>query len=532
MGSDENNEVVDVEEYVNNVQRSNATNLGRIIRHCESKFQNFPTFLDAVIWNNSAYMPTPSIIEAAQTLYARKSVAAISRNQAGIENLSKTTNAVLKAIKSAQQARSKVICFITGVPGAGKTLAGLNIVHGKEFQTGDKELGIFLSGNSPLVKVLKEALTRDVVNREKVNRSQAEHKVGTFIQNVHTFIDDYYGKPDRFPPDRVLIYDEAQRAWTAEHKSRKSKGRINASEPDILLSIMSRFDGWAAIICLVGGGQEINTGEAGLREWGRTLENRFSNWKVFISPELKEGDHTTGHSTLFASTPTNVDLTEDSSLHLAVDIRALRTKGLSEWVTALLDRRSSDAIRIFIEELTRYPIVVTRSVEAARCWLQTKGNALARTGIVASSGGRRLRAIGYDSYHGLRGDSSQKELGAWYLNESNDVRSSNFLEVVATEYAIQGLEIDWAGLFWDADLRFINGKWEFRQFKGTSWQAVRDPQMKQYILNKYRVLLTRGREGLVIYVPLGNLNDQTRLPKFYDETFEYLRGLGIPEILS
>ncbi len=268
---------------------------------------------------------------------------------------------------------SRAICFITGVPGAGKTLAGLNIVHGEEFQTGDKELGIFLSGNSPLVKVLKEALTRDVVKRERVNRSQAEHKVGTFIQNIHTFIDDYYGKPDRLPPDRVVIYDEAQRAWTAEHKSRKSKGRITESEPDILLSIMRRFDGWAAIICLVGGGQEINTGEAGLREWGRTIESKFPDWKVFISPELKEGDHSTGHSTLFASTPTNIDLTEDSSLHLAVDIRALRTKGLSEWVAALLDLRKADASRVMEEDLTRYPVFVTRSVEAARNWLRSQG---------------------------------------------------------------------------------------------------------------------------------------------------------------
>lgn len=486
--------------------------------------------ISLIEWNNSKYFPTPTIIEAAEALYAGQDVKEISRSHADADNLTQTTTAVLDAIKHAQASCTKTICFITGVPGAGKTLAGLNIVHNREFQTANKELGVFLSGNGPLVKVLSEALSRDFGKREKQSLKEARRKVKTFIHNVHEFIDEYYHDKSKLPVDKVLIYDEAQRAWTKEHKTKKSEGAITESEPEILLSIMNRFIDWGVIIALVGGGQEINTGEAGLREWGKALESKFSDWRVYISPELKQGDHSTGNLTLFESMPKHLDVMENAQLHLSVSIRSYKAKELSKWVSLVLDGNNLDANEILHESLNQYPIAITRNHDVAKNWLKQYERGTRRLGLIASSGGRRLKAIGYDPFNGLRGVSTQEELGAWYLNPADDVRSSNFLEIIATEFAVQGLEIDWAGVFWDADLRRSNNCWIFRQFKGTKWQAVSDREKKQFILNRYRVLLTRAREGMIIYVPVGRPDDQTRLPEFYDETFQYLKSCGIGEI--
>lgn len=521
------NEISTSDDFVQKTLFANSKNLSEIIQLTAKHFAYKIDNISIEDWNKSKYSPTPTIIEAAQVLYSGQNVSEISRSHAGTENLTSTTNAVIDAIKHAQRTKSKIICFITGVPGAGKTLAGLNIVHNREFQTDNKELGVFLSGNSPLVKVLSEALARDFSKREDVNKAEAKRKVKTFIHNVHEFIDEYYMDRTKLPVDRVLIYDEAQRAWTKEHKTKKSNGEITESEPEVLLSIMNRYNDWAVIIALIGGGQEINTGEAGLREWGKSIEEKFTNWKVYISPELKQGDHSTGNLTLFERIPTNVEVVEDINLHLRVSIRSYKAQELSQWVGLVLENKSEEANMIYKNKLKHYPVFITRNLETAKSWLKKKARGTRRTGIVASSGGRRLKAYGYDPFHGLRGDSSQDELGAWYLNPTDDVRSSNFLEIIATEYAVQGLEIDWAGIFWDADLRSANQHWTFKQFKGTKWQSVADEQRMQFILNKYRVLLTRAREGMIIWVPEGDKSDKTRLPEFYDETFYYLRSCGV-----
>lgn len=524
------NEISKSEDFVQKTLFANTNNLSDTILSVTKLFADKTDNISLEDWSNSKYSPTPTIIEAAQILYSGQNVSEISRSHAGAENLTSTTNAVIDAIKQAQQTKSKIICFITGVPGAGKTLAGLNIVHNREFQTENKELGVFLSGNSPLVKVLSEALARDFSRREDVNKAEAKRRVKTFIHNVHEFIDEYYLDKTKLPVDRVLIYDEAQRAWTKEHKTKKSNGEIKESEPEVLLSIMNRFADWAVIIALVGGGQEINTGEAGLREWGKSIEEKFTDWKVYISPELKQGDHSTGNLTLFEKTPGNVEVVEDQNLHLKVSIRSYKAQELSQWVGLVLENKNEEANLIFKNKMKHYPVFITRNLETAKIWLKKKARGTRRTGIVASSGGRRLKAFGYDPFHGLRGDSSQDELGAWYLNSAHDVRSSNFLEIIATEYAVQGLEIDWAGIFWDADLRRANGNWNFKQFKGTKWQTVADEQRKQFILNKYRVLLTRAREGIIIWIPEGDKTDITRLPEFYQETFDYLISCGIKSI--
>ena len=524
------NEISKSEDFVQKTLFANTNNLSDTILSVTKLFADKTDNISLEDWSNSKYSPTPTIIEAAQILYSGQNVSEISRSHAGAENLTSTTNAVIDAIKQAQKTKSKIICFITGVPGAGKTLAGLNIVHNREFQTENKELGVFLSGNSPLVKVLSEALARDFSRREDVNKAEAKRRVKTFIHNVHEFIDEYYLDKTKLPVDRVLIYDEAQRAWTKEHKTKKSNGEIKESEPEVLLSIMNRFADWAVIIALVGGGQEINTGEAGLREWGKSIEEKFTDWKVYISPELKQGDHSTGNLTLFEKTPGNVEVVEDQNLHLKVSIRSYKAQELSQWVGLVLENKNEEANLIFKNKMKHYPVFITRNLETAKIWLKKKARGTRRTGIVASSGGRRLKAFGYDPFHGLRGDSSQDELGAWYLNSAHDVRSSNFLEIIATEYAVQGLEIDWAGIFWDADLRRANGNWNFKQFKGTKWQTVADEQRKQFILNKYRVLLTRAREGIIIWIPEGDKTDITRLPEFYQETFDYLISCGIKSI--
>lgn len=524
------NEIFKIDNPVQKTLFANKSSFSKIVIEVNDLFANQREVINIYNWNNSKYFPTPTIIEMAQTLYSGQSVSEISRH--GADNLTDSTDTVIQAIREAQQTGSKIICFITGVPGAGKTLAGLNIVHNRQFQTEGKELGVFLSGNSPLVKVLSEALARDFSKRENEKKDEAKRRVKTFIYNVHEFIDDLYENKSKVSESRVLIYDEAQRAWTKEHKKRKSNGDITESEPEILFSIMNRLDGWGAIIALVGGGQEINTGEAGLREWGKSIEEKFSDWKVYISPELKQGDHSTGNITLFEKAPKHISIIENEKLHLKVSIRSYKAKELSAWVALVLDGKSEEAFNVLDNEIKDFSIFVTRNIAIAKAWLRNNVRGTRRAGLVASSGGRRLKAFGYDPFQGLRGDSTQEELGAWYLNSPDDIRSSNFLEIIATEYAVQGLEIDWAGVFWDADLRRKNGKWDFKKLKGTTWQTVseKQKQQKQFILNKYRVLLTRAREGMIIFIPEGSTIDKTRLPEFYDETFSYLKSCGVKEI--
>jgi hypothetical protein len=465
-------------------------------------------------WERSNYLPTPTIIEAAQSLYAGQNVREITRCFAGIENLTRTTEFVVEAIEDARLRRRKRICFITGVPGSGKTLAGLNVVHNKMLH--ETDLGVFLSGNVPLVRVLTEALARDAAGRLSQSLQQSRRKVETFIQNVHRFIDAYYGSPN-IPPDRVVVFDEAQRAWDAAQSARKFKRSF--SEPEILLEIMDRQPDWAVIVALVGSGQEINRGEAGLSEWGRAIVARFNHWEVLVSPELKAGVHRSGPC-LFPESPPGVSLSEEQSLHLSVNLRSYKAEMLSEFVDAILE---PDAERAFdlSGRLGEFMIVQTRELIQAKDWLWKRQRGFRRIGLIASSGGRRLRAHGLDV-------TADLDVENWFLNDSRDVRSSHYLEIPATEFGIQGLELDWTGLCWDADLCPGGSDWNCRAFRGTQWQQVRDASTRRYSINKYRVLLTRAREGMVIWVPRGDPDDATRPPEVYDQVAEYLARCGIP----
>lgn len=512
-----------LQEPVMNVSSAIVTgpaDLAAVLREC---LTNCVTRLstDAKAWAKGTYRPTPTIIEAACHLYANMNVVDIARSSADASNLAATTQVVLNEIDLAKANHEKTICFITGVPGAGKTLAGLNIVHNVALhQEGD--LGVFLSGNGPLVRVLREALARDESLRNGSRRNVARRKSATFVQNVHDFLREYSENLSP-PPDRVIIFDEAQRAWNAEHSFRKFKRP--KSEPEMMLEIMSRHSDWSVIVCLIGGGQEINTGEAGLPEWGRVLENSFPHWRVVISDRLLKGSHSTAGQPLFTEIPAEISVISHPSLHLAVSIRSYRAEKLSEWVAYVLSNEPATARRILQQDLKNYPLYFTRSLEQARTWLRVQRRGSRRSGIIASSSARRLRPHGIDVTLDLEEEH-------WFLAPADDVRSSSFLELPATEFGVQGLELDWTCVCWGADLRRANESWSYHQFKGTKWCKVADSSTKQYMLNKYRVLLTRAREGCVIWIPPGSAEDVTRTPAFYNKTAEYLRRCGVPPLVS
>lgn len=513
------NEVDSTIEFSNQISQVailGRQNLGGFIMGVCLQYHDFIS-IDFTKWNDGIYSPTPTIIEAAQLLYARGNVLEISRSHAGIENLTATTDTVKKAIQYASQNSKKAICFITGVPGSGKTLAGLNIVHNMALHSGG-DIGAFLSGNGPLIHVLREALARDQNKRERIKLQESRRQVKTFIQNVHEFLDAYFNNKTRVPPDHIIVFDEAQRAWNKEQAKRKFDRDF--SEPEMILEIMDRHLDWAVVVALVGGGQEINSGEAGLTEWGRNLKEKFSHWEVFISHELLEGTHATGGMTLFDKKPKNLNIKEEDNLHLKVSLRSYKAEKLSEWVAEVINHNPNPAKEIFGRFLQEYPIFLTRDLDRAREWLQGECRGTRRAGLVCSSGALRQRRYGIDP-------KAEIEVEKWFLEPKEDVRSSSFLELALTEFGIQGLELDYACLCWDADLRSVKDHWDFYKFIGTKWQKVRSETNQQYLKNKYRVLLTRAREGLIIFVPRGDEADITRQPPWYNDIVEYLENCGV-----
>ncbi len=497
---------------------SNATSLASVFEAVVVRYRSLgQDSIDPERWDRAEYAPTPTIVEAARALYQGQNVREISRCHAGAENLTKTSEAVIRTICEARDRARKVICFITGVPGAAKTLAGLNVVHNKELFEGS--LGAFLSGNGPLVKVLSAALARDHSERTGQPATESRRKVETFVLNVHRFIEAHFTSLNP-PADRVVVFDEAQRAWSREQSQRKFKR--DRSEPEIILDIMDRHAGWAVVVALVGSGQEINTGEAGLGEWGRALQDRFRHWDVVISPHVLTGNLGGDSDPLFEVTPAGICISTDEALHLSVSLRAYKAEAVSEFVTHLLLRRTKEA-NSALASCPDFPIVMTRRLDVAREWLKKRQRGSRRIGLVASSGGRRLRAYGLDV-------RTELDVENWFLNPSWDVRSSDYLETPATEFGIQGLELDWTGLCWDIDLVPDSGDWRISAFKGTRWQAVHDETRRRYVLNKYRVLLTRAREGMIIWVPRGDPADWTRPQSDYDAIATYLGLCGIVEI--
>lgn len=513
-----------LEPYPDNVYkplRVNKTTLASCLQAC---LQSIPhASVDVFRWQSGLYKPTPTIIEAAQALYRGHNVQEISRSDAGAINLSETSDAIDLIIEQAKQNHKKVICFITGVPGAGKTLAGLNIAN-RRLQVGSDEHAVFLSGNGPLVIVLRAALVKDDISKGQ-KRKDAARKAETFIQNIHHFRDEYFSN-QAAPLERVVIFDEAQRAWTkdmAANFMKRKRGQLNfgMSEPEFLISVMDRHEGWAVIICLVGGGQEINTGEAGLIEWFSALKKLFPLWQVYVSQQITDSEYLGQKkpSDLLPSTQLHVE----DRLHLAVSVRSYRSEKVSSFIKAILDCDLVTAQTLYTQIAHNYPIFLTRDLECARRWLRQQARGSERFGLLASSGAIRLRPEGIF----VKADIDVEH---WFLKEHQDIRSSYALEDAATEFDIQGLELDWTAIAWDADLRYLNGSWDYKAFKGSKWQSVNDETRRPYLKNSYRVLLTRARQGMVIFVPRGDETDITRLPSFYDGTFNYLRLIGLEVI--
>ena len=485
--------------------------------------------IDASAWEAGRYRPTPTIIEAASALYGNHSVAELSRSDAGEKNLAKTSVAIGNLIDVAKSARTKAICFVTGVPGAGKTLVGLDVAT-KHMDAKSDLHSVYLSGNGPLVSILREALTRDEVARKKaigkkLRKGEARKAVEAFIQNVHHFRDAYLAD-DRPPVDHVVIFDEAQRAWTLEQTTQfmaRKKGRpdFNRSEPDFLISCLDRHPDWSVVICLVGGGQEINTGEAGIAEWLRAIHDHYPEWEVHISPHLQDSEYGAGAALALLKDRESVYYNAD--LHLAVSMRSFRAEHVSAFVKHLLDRDLESARSVLQKVHARYPIAVTRDLDKAKNWLRTKARGSERFGMVVSSQAQRLKPHAIDV-------KSPMDPIHWFLDDKDDVRSSYYLEDVATEFHVQGLELDWACVVWDADLRYGVHDWEYRSFVGSKWQKINLAHRQMYLKNAYRVLLTRARQGMVIVVPTGDHADPTRDPSFYDPIYAYLTDIGIQTI--
>jgi hypothetical protein len=482
-------------------------------------------------WMASGYKPTPTIIEAAQALYRSHRVDEITRSDAGAKNLSVTTARITTIVEEAKANNHKAVCFVTGVPGAGKTLAGLNLVT-QRANTDTEEHAVFLSGNGPLVDVLREALARDEKKRadesgSQVTMGEARRKVRSFIQNIHHFRDANL-RATEAPVEHLVVFDEAQRAWNLDKitKSMREKHGIPSfgkSEPQFLIDVMDRHADWCVVVCLVGGGQEINEGEAGLSEWFIALSKHYRDWKVYTSDQLAKPEYHWGQN--LQAKLEGLAYSVEPDLHLAVSVRSFRAEKLSQFINELIAGEASAASRTYESIQALYPIVLTRSLTVARSWLRSQARGSERYGLVASSGALRLKPEGIH----VKADVDAPN---WFLNARKDVRSSYYLEDPATEFDIQGLELDWIGMCWDADFRRGGDRWSFHDFLGASWRNVHDNRRQTYLANAYRVLLTRARQGMVIYVPKGDEADHTRPPHFYDGIASYLKACGISELAT
>lgn len=508
--------------------RTNANDLRATILHCIEAVAGI--HVDGSTWAQASYKPTPTIVEAARALYAHHSVDAIARYDAGAQNLHLTSSRIDEIVDFSLKHKRKSICFVTGVPGAGKTLVGLNVATRHRREVDQETPAVFLSGNQPLVSVLVEALARDEVKRKQaegkaVRKGEVRSQVKQFIQNVHHFRDT--GLSDLGAPwEHVVIFDEAQRAWdlkqTASFMRRKKKiPGFNQSEPEFLISYMDRHDDWSVIICLVGGGQEINTGEAGINGWLMALEKHFPKWDIYVSARLTDSEYAAEETVqgIQHSRP----VTFDDSLHLSVSMRSFRAENVSAFVKALLDCEVEVAKAAYQELAARYPIAITRNLDRAKEWIRSKARGSERYGLIASSKALRLKPQAID----IRVEIDPV---IWFLNDREDVRSSYYLEDAATEFQVQGLELDWACVTWDGDFRLTKAGWSHHDFRGTSWCNIHKSENQNYLRNAYRVLLTRARQGMVIFVPQGDSSDPTRSPAYYDSTFHYLSGLGLPTL--
>jgi hypothetical protein len=527
-------------------------------------------------WEISNYQPTPTIIEAARTLYAKNKVEEITRTEASAASIHRTTEFVKKVVQETKDTNGKTICFVTGVPGAGKTLVGLNVAFlldekYRESDNPEQAEAVYMSGNGPLVKVLQAALAKDKIAREKAEGKKKTTKASDALREASSKvqgISDYRermlhkiktpiieGQQDlAIDPnlakwteengyaeyEHIAIFDEAQRCWNkskladwlkrgGSYGNKMKVPNFPMSEAEFLVWSLNLRPDWAVIICLVGGGQEIHTGEAGIGEWIKAINNRFPEWRVCISDQLKDEAYEKGNTKEEISKVKK--LTPNKDLHLAVSMRSFRAERQANWVEHVLHFQVEDAQKEYSSLTSKYPIVLTRDINKAKDWLKQHARGSERYGMIVSSKAARLRPLAIDIKRKI-------DVVNWFLADRDNVSSSYFLEDTATEFDIQGLELDWTCVVWDGDLRYHNKKWTHHQFTSTKWNDIRQEQDQEYQENAYRVLLTRARQGMVICVPEGNnkrdaageYEDKSRKPEIYDSTYEYLKSIGIKEI--
>lgn len=470
-------------------------------------------------WEQSPYFPVPSIIDAATALSTGLSIREIAHSEASEHEIEEVGKTIQVYMNTARTQGQHAICFLTGVPGSGKTLVGLGLAHSSE----NKESPIhFMSGNGPLVKVLQHLFTQESM-RQGTRSHEAKEHARTLIENVHVFARTYTDDDKGAPSNYAIIFDEAQRAWNRAQNWKKFKR--NYSEPEMLLRIMGRHEAWSFVVALVGGGQEINDGESGLEEWGRALLDSDKEWTIYASPEVLEGGPSTAGHKLFPDGFTERAVVTNSHLHLRTSNRSLRAEQLTSWVNKVIEGDHKGAAAIGIT--ARFPIFLTRNLDAARAKLHSQRKGETRYGLVGSSGAARLRADGLEPNPSFHAEYPWEH---WYLAKPDDVRSSYRCEVFATEFEIQGLELDWIGLCWGGDMIWSKDGWQLRALRQGSpskWSSIKSMEKVIYRKNAYRVLLTRARQGMVIYVPTGSRDDSTRLSAEFDTTAEYLLRCGV-----
>ena len=503
---------------------ANAQTLPGLLRQLDGHYSRIAQPLDAEAWLCAPYRPVPTIVDAACMLYAKHGVVEIRAARSDASNLRATTDAILTEIGRARADDARLIMFVTGIPGAGKTLCGLNTIFGGE----DQGRGTYLTGNPTLVHVLREALTRDAVECG-AKRKDAERKMLSAIQALPKFRDHYVAKATEMPAERIVVIDEAQRCWSAAWAIAKTRDKavpLTRSEPAHLLEAMARHAGFCAVVCLVGGGQEIHAGEGGLAEWGNALRQAAAEgiaWRVRAAPDLLS---TTDPRQRLGALP---DLQANAALHLDVTLRQIRSAAATAWVDQVLAGDAGAAATIAMEA-GDLPFLLTRDAAVMRRWLRVHARGLRRAGLLASSGGARLRAEGFGAELPHMDASA---VAHWFLDRfPNDARASDALEVLATEFSCQGLELDYVGLCWDADLIREEGRteWRVRNFRGTEWQIPRQAEAIANQINTYRVLLTRARYETVVFVPIGDDSDPTRVPAVYDAIAEFLAVCGARQL--
>ncbi|MXP64584.1 DUF2075 domain-containing protein [Roseomonas sp. M0104] len=501
------------------VLQSNAAGLASLLQDLQAAIPAPARPLDAAVWTSAPYRPVPTIVEAAQRLFDRHGVEDIAAARADAANLGRTTAAIRRAIAEARQKRRRLVVFVTGIPGAGKTLCGLNLVFGAAAEAG----AAFLTGNAPLVAVLRGALERDAAARQGRGSRQPRREARTLLQNVHRFLEHHIRAADQVPHEHVVVFDEAQRAWDAAQAGRDTRRRrsiLSDSEPAHMLEIMGRAADWSVIVALIGNGQEINTGEAGLAEWGRVIASSGGRWQAVAAPCVLGAAEPAQR--LVEAQPSWLAL--DPELDLTVPIRSVHHDHAALWVDAVLNDQPEKAAAI--AGRGDLPFRLTRDLAALRAALRHRARGLRRAGLVCSAKAKRLRAEGL----GAQLHGADDEVVNWFLRRWPDIRASDALEVCATEYACQGLELDLVGLAWGGDFVRRGGCWQARRFAGNRWTTVGQDETRRHIRNTYRVLLTRARYETLIFVPAGSTGDATRPIAEADAIARYLLACGLPPL--